>query len=241
MSIITARTRALAITFLLSLSLTACFDGGNKRAVGTDPVATPTPPPTTPPVTPPTTPPISTPNKAPTISGTPLTSAKTNQPYAFQPTASDPDGDKITFKVSNKPAWATFDTTTGRLAGTPSSSSTGKFSNITIVASDGTNSVQLKPFEITVASTATTGSATLSWQPPTENADGSPLTNLAGFVIRYGTKSDALTTELKISNPGITTAMIEDLAPATWYFTVSAYTSTGVESAPSVMGSKTVT
>ena len=144
MSIITARTRALAITFLLSLSLTACFDSDNKRAVGTDPVATPTPPPTTPPVTPPTTPPISAPNQAPTISGTPLTSAKTNQPYAFQPTASDPDGDKITFKVSNKPAWATFDTTTGRLAGTPSSSSTGKFSNITIVASDGTNSVQLE-------------------------------------------------------------------------------------------------
>jgi len=35
--------------------------------------------------------------------------------------------------------------------------------------------------------------------------------------------------------------MIEDLAPATWYFTVSAFTSTGVESAPSAVGSKTVT
>ncbi len=160
-------------------------------------MASPAPAPTTPP----TTPPISEPNQAPTISGTPLTSAKTNQPYAFQPTASDPDGDKVTFNVYNKPAWATFDTTTGKLAGTPSSSSTGKFSNITIVASDGTNSDQLGPFEITVASTATTGSATLSWQPPTENADGSPLTNLAGYVIRYGKQSDALTLEVKISNP----------------------------------------
>lgn len=167
--------------------------------------------------------------------------AKTNQPYAFQPTASDPDGDKVTFKVYNKPAWATFDPATGKLAGTPSSSSTGKFSNITIVASDGTNSDELGPFEITVASTATTGSATLSWQPPTENADGSPLTNLAGYVIRYGTKSDALTLELKISNPGITTAMVEGLALARWYFTVSAYTTTGVESMPSAVGSKTVT
>jgi hypothetical protein len=243
MSMTNARTRALALSFLISLSLTACFDGDNKRAggsVGSDPVATPTPPSASPP-TPPTTPPISPPNQAPTISGTPLTSAKTNQPYAFQPTVSDPDGDKVTFNIKNKPAWATFDTTSGRLAGTPSSSSTGKFGNITIVASDGMNSAQLGPFEITVASTATTGSATLSWQPPTENADGSPLTNLAGFVIRYGTRSDALTTELKISNPGITTAMIEDLAPATWYFTVSAFTSTGVESAPSAVGSKTVT
>jgi hypothetical protein len=239
MSIINARTRALAVTFLISLSLTACFDGGSKRggSTGTDPVATPTDP--TP--TPPTDPTPSPPNQAPTISGTPLTAAKTNQAYSFQPTAVDPDGDTITFKISNKPAWASFDTKTGKLAGTPSSSSTGTFSGITIVATDGQDASQLGPFVITVTSTATTGSATLSWQPPTENADGSPLTNLAGFVIRYGTKSDTLTLEVKISNPGITTAMIEDLAPATWYFTVSAYTSTGVESLPSAVGSKTVT
>ena len=239
MSIITARTRALAVTLLISLSLTACFDSGNKRvgSAGTDPVATPTDPTTTPPTDPTSSPP----NQAPTISGTPLTSAKTNEAYSFQPTAVDPDGDTITFKVSNKPAWASFDAKTGRLAGTPSSSSTGKFSGITIVATDGKSTSQLGPFDITVTSTATTGSATLSWQPPTENADGSPLTNLAGYVIRYGTKSDTLTLEVKISNPGITTAMIEDLAPATWYFTVSAYTSTGVESLPSAVGSKTVT
>ena len=239
MSIINARTRALAVTLLISLSLTACFDSGNKRvsSADPDPVATPTDPTTTPPTDPTTSPP----NQAPTISGTPLTAAKTNEAYSFQPTAVDPDGDTITFKVSNKPAWASFDTKTGRLAGTPSSSSTGKFSGITIVATDGKSNSQLGPFEITVTSTATTGSATLSWQPPTENADGSPLTNLAGYKIRYGTKSDTLTLEVNISNPGITTAMIEDLAPATWYFTVSAYTSTGVESMPSAVGSKTVT
>jgi hypothetical protein len=240
MTMINARTRALALSFLISVSLTACLGGGGKSSTSTTtpPVASPAPVPTPPTPTPP---PPTPQNQPPEISGTPLTSAKTNQPYAFQPTASDPEGDKVTFNINNKPAWATFDPTTGRLAGTPSSSSTGKFSNITIVASDGTNSDLLGPFEITVASTATTGSATLSWQPPTENADGSPLTNLAGFVIRYGKRSDALTTELKIGNPGITTAMIEGLAPATWYFTVSAFTSTGVESAPSAVGSKTVT
>ena len=236
MLIIAARTRALALSCLISLSLTACFDGDNKHA-GVPPVAAAPAEPTTPPTTPPT----SAPNQAPEISGTPVTSAKTNQPYAFQPTAIDPDGDKVTFSISNKPAWASFDTQTGKLAGTPSSSSTGKFSGITIVASDGTNNSQLGPFDITVVSTAATGSATLSWQPPTENADGSPLTNLAGYVIRYGTQSDALALEVRISNPGITTAMIESLAPATWFFTVSAYTSTGVESMPSAVGSKTVT
>ena len=36
--------------------------------------------------------------------------------YAFQPTASDPDGDPLTYWVTNAPAWATFTTATGRLA-----------------------------------------------------------------------------------------------------------------------------
>lgn len=236
MSIITARTRLLALSLLIPLSLTACFDGDSKRAGNADtgnPAAGPTHGPTDPA--------IGATNQAPTISGTPMTSAKTNQPYAFQPAAVDPDGDKVTFSVQNKPAWASFDSTTGRLAGSPSSSSTGKFSGITIVASDGTDDNQLAPFDITVTSTAATGSATLSWQPPTENTDGTPLTNLAGYVISYGTQSNAMATEVRISSPGITSSVIEGLTPATWYFTVRAYTSAGVESMPSAVGSKTVT
>ena len=44
MSMITARTRALALSFLISVSLTACFDGDNKLPVprtATPPVASP--------------------------------------------------------------------------------------------------------------------------------------------------------------------------------------------------------
>ena len=35
------------------------------------------------------------------------------------PTASDPDGDPLTFAVSGKPAWANFDSSNGTLAGVP--------------------------------------------------------------------------------------------------------------------------
>jgi hypothetical protein len=240
MSIINARTRTLALAIVSALSLTGCLGDGSKSQT-TPAVANPAPQPTSPPTSTPTTPPTSAPNQAPKISGTPLTSAKTNQPYTFQPSASDPDGDTVTFNIYNKPVWASFDTRSGKLAGTPSSSSTGTFTGVTIIASDGKSSSQLGPFDITVASTATTGSATLSWQPPTENADGSPLTNLAGYVIRYGNQSDALKLEVRINNPGITSSVIEGLTPATWYFTVSAFTSLGVESMPSAVGSKTVT
>ncbi len=47
-------------------------------------------------------------------------------------------------------------------------------------------------FDITVNQIAL-GSATLSWKPPTENADGSALTNLAGYRIYYGRNRDNLT------------------------------------------------
>lgn len=179
-------------------------------------------------------------NSAPVIKGSPVTSAKTNQAYAFQPTAIDRDGDPVTFTVQNKPAWATFDASSGRLSGTPSSSYTGRFPGIRISASDGKASSDLPAFDITVIGTETTGSAKLSWQPPTENVDGTALTNLAGYVIRYGTSVNSLSQEVRIANPGITSSVVENLAPATWYFTVSAYTSTGAESIASNSASKNV-
>ncbi len=225
------RTSILACT--LAISLTGClFDGdlvpdrsGNETTGSTsiDVPSNPTPS-----------------NQAPSISGSPLTSARVNEAYSFQPIASDPDGHALTFQIANKPAWATFDTGTGRLSGTPSTSSTGAFNDVRITVSDGRASSALPPFSISVTSSQTTGSATLSWQPPTSNTDGSPLTNLAGYVVRYGTAPDALDIQVRIENPGLVTYVVSDLAPATWYFQVVAYNSVGVESSPSATGSKTI-
>jgi hypothetical protein len=178
-------------------------------------------------------------NSAPTISGKPSTTAQVNQAYAFQPAASDPDGDRLAFQIANKPAWAAFDAATGRLSGTPSSSASGVFADIRITVSDGKLTTALAPFSITVAS-GQLGSATLSWQPPTENTDGSALTNLAGYIVRYGTSADSLPSEVRITNPGVTTYVVGDLAPATWHFQVSAFNTSGVESAPSTTASKTI-
>jgi hypothetical protein len=225
----TTRLGIAALVCTLMLPLAGCFDG-NKPAIakfgGT--AGEVTPPPTPAPT-----------NSAPTISGTAPTSAKVNQAYTFQPTASDPDGDKLTFQISNKPVWASFDLTTGRLSGTPSSSATGTFADIRIAVSDGKVSSALPGFSIAVADTQL-GSATLSWQPPTENTDGTPLTNLAGYTVRYGTAVGSLQQQVRITNPGLTTYVVEGLTAATWYFQVAAYNSDGIESAPSATASKTI-
>ena len=184
-------------------------------------------------------PPVAPTNNPPTISGTPSTSGKAGQPYAFSPTATDPDGQTLTFTISGKPSWATFDTRTGTLVGTPADGDVGTLGPITIGATDGTASVALPPFSIVVAA-ATTGWATLSWVPPSQNVDGTPLTNLAGFRIRYGRVADALDSVLEIRGSSVTSATIEGLGSGTWYFAVRAFTSANVESDLSNVAWKTI-
>ncbi len=81
--------------------------------------------------------------------------------------------------------------------------------------------------------------ALLTWTPPTENTDGSPLTNLAGYRVNWGASATALTQSAQIANPSTTTHTVTNLTPGTWFFGVKAYTSQGAESALSNIISKT--
>lgn len=180
-------------------------------------------------------------NKAPVLSGTPATSVTAGSAYSFRPTGSDPEGKTLAWSISNKPSWASFSTSSGALTGTPSSSYVGKYSSIVISASDGTNRTSLPSFAISVnAPGSNTGSASLSWTPPTQTTSGTSLTNLAGYRIYYGTTRDNLSRTVTLSNAGLTSYVISDLSPATYYFSVRAYTSSGSESAGSTIVSKTI-
>ena len=78
--------------------------------------------------------------------------------------------------------------------------------------------------------TATAGTATINWTPPTENVDGSALTDLAGYHIHYGTASGNYTQTITVSNPGLTTYVVSNLTAGTYYFAVAAVNSSGIES-----------
>ena len=171
-------------------------------------------------------------NAAPTISGTPATSVTAGQAYTFAPTASDPDGQALTFSISNKPSWASFNTATGRLNGTPAAGNVGTTSNIVISVTDGTATTSLTAFTITVNAAVTPGTAELTWTQPTKNEDGSTLGNLAGYKVRYGLSASSLTQMVDVVGAAVTSASIEGLSTGTWYFSIASYTSTGDESAP---------
>jgi len=183
---------------------------------------------------------VSSGNRAPTISGVPANRATVGDAYSFRPTASDADGDGLSFGISNKPAWAVFNPTSGRLSGTPGSSATGTHSNIVISVSDGQATTALPAFSIEVSGSTTASSATLRWIAPTTNTDGTPLRNLAGYEIHYGNRSLEYDRVLRVPGANVTSAVIENLGPATWYFAVLAYTSDGIESDFSAEASKTI-
>ena len=71
-------------------------------------------------------------------------------------------------------------------------------------------------------------SATLTWDAPTTNADGTPLTDLAGYKIYYGTTSGNYTEVIDVGN--VTTSKVEGLNPGTYYFAVTAYKNSRNES-----------
>jgi hypothetical protein len=179
----------------------------------------------------------------PTILGAPATATTAGSPYAFQPSAHDPSGAPLAFSVKNKPAWANFSIATGSLYGAPTSAQAGTYANIEISVSNGRTSAALPPFSITVKNGVTstsTGSAILSWLPPTENADGTALTDLAGVQIYYGISPAELSHVVEVSGTGETIYTIKDLAAGTWYFAASAYTTAGTQSALSRVVSKKI-
>lgn len=186
-------------------------------------------------------PPASGTNAAPTMSGTPGSTAVVGQAYSFQPTATDANGDSLTFSVANLPSWATFNAQTGRISGTPTAAQVGAYGNITVTVSDGTTNATVGPFAITVSDVANaSGSATLSWTPPTQNSDGTTLGNLAGYRVMYGRTSSNLDQTVNVDNPSVNRYMVENLSSGIWYFAVVAVNSTGATSPLSNTASKTI-
>ena len=131
---------------------------------------------------------VTTGNSPPVISGSPPRSVLAGGTYAFTPAASDPDDDALSFSISNKPAWASFNTTTGRLSGTPGDADAGRYGNIVITVTDG----ELEDSQAPIAKDLTTANSppsisgspprtvtvgqTYSFAPSATDADGDTLT-----------------------------------------------------------------
>ncbi len=135
--------------------------------------------------------------------------------------------------------WADYSGTTGALTGVPSPGDVGIYSNIAISVSDGALSNNLPQFAVNVLQNAG-GSITLSWTAPTQNDDGSTPVDLDAYKFYYGTSTGVYANQILVENPGITTFVIENLDPATYYIVVTAINGTGGESVFSNAASKQI-
>jgi Putative Ig domain len=209
-----SRTRCVALIVLGFAALIGCKETEDTTVSEPDPGTQPNGSPA---------------NSPPRISGSPAPQVVVGNNYSFTPTASDADGDSMTFSIDNKPSWAQFNAANGRLSGTASAGTEGVYPDIRISVSDSSASASLPRFAIEVTQSAL-GVVTLSWTPPQENEDGSPLTDLKSYTIYYGQESRTYTGNIGVANPGVTTYVVENLAPDTYYFAITASNDAGMES-----------
>lgn len=83
------------------------------------------------------------------------------------------------------------------------------------------------------------GSTTLSWTPPTQHTDGTPLTDLTTYRAYFGTSPSNLPMMQTIMAPA-SSAVVPLPSVGTWYLVVTALDSRNVESALSNLASKVV-
>jgi hypothetical protein len=104
-----------------------------------------------------------------------------------------------------------------------------------------TQSASAPPPALSGGGTPGNKTADVSWTPPTTNTNGSALTDLAGYIIYYGTSNGKLNQTINVPSAGTTNYVVPGLTTGTWYFAVAAYTNTGLESTLSSVASKTIT
>jgi len=73
-------------------------------------------------------------NHAPVITSTAVTSATKDEPYSYNVTATDSDGDTLTYSLTIKPSGMTINSSSGMISWTPTTS--GDY-NVTVKVSDG--------------------------------------------------------------------------------------------------------
>lgn len=75
------------------------------------------------------------------------------------------------------------------------------------------------------------GSVTLGWEEPSTSEDGSPLTDLAGYTVYYGTQPPLTRSNSTAVEVGaVSRHTLADLTPGTYYVAVAARDENGNES-----------
>jgi hypothetical protein len=136
---------------------------------------------------------------------------------------------------STSPGTITDTTSSGSTTGSTGSGSTTTPPVTTPPVTVTTRPVTTPPVTVTTPPVttppATSTSVTFGWVAPTQNSNGTPLSNLAGYKIHYGTASENYTQVVALSNPSLSRYVLDSLPSGTYFFAITAYNTQGIESA----------
>jgi len=174
------------------------------------------------------------------IAGVPPATVQPGQSYTFAPHAVAAGPLIPHFEIENLPGWASFGWA-GQLTGTPAATDAGTYSGIVISIVAGDSRASLPVFSITVEAASSVGApVTISWNPPTTNADGSVLTDLAGYRIYVGSTPNHLVPIHALHNFSLTSYQLQGLNAGLKYFAMTAVNSRGFESHLSAVAEATI-
>lgn len=181
-------------------------------------------------------------NEPPSIVVAAIEEAKVGVTFNYQPTVQDSDSEELRFTAVNLPLWASIDSTSGHISGTPGPNDAGLYEFISITVADATHKVVTAPFSITVNPALESGSgvASLHWEVPPSKVSGEPLDDLAGYRILYGRSSSDLDSSVMIPDPATTSYQFSTLTSGVWYFAVVAVSSNGLEGPPTTYATKSI-
>jgi hypothetical protein len=120
---------------------------------------------------------VAAPNRAPVMNAISNKSTKTGLLLTFTVSASDANGDALTYSASGLPSGAAFNPATRTFAWTPSASQKGTFKNVKFTVTDGIASAYRS---ITITVTAGTTSST------TANNKAPTLTSISNKTVKVG-------------------------------------------------------
>ncbi len=107
--------------------------------------------------------------------------------------------------------------------------STGTFNALLSIDSNDSDSPTMDtPLDGNGTAEPPSSDVTLAWDASTHYDDGTPLTDLAGYTVYYGTYPGNYSHSVDVGN--VTQYMVTNLTPGTWYFSVTSSDTAGFES-----------
>ena len=114
-------------------------------------------------------------------------------------------------------------------------------SSQTCLVSNGSGTIVASNVDNVAVICIINGTASLAWSKPTQNTDGSLLTDLAGYKLYYGTSADSLPNVVDIPSGDTLSYTVQGLNSGTlYYFRISSYNVQNLEGPWSNPASKTL-